>query len=160
MGRFTIVFLLLLCTYVSATAANDNCMKYVVTLVNSIRNQNFAALPISTIMYSGITTNNPGQMYECKYKSGADPFSYMLVSFKNTTNSVETFTGICVPSSCSKEDIEAALSIIKLKYYSVYDYPEEEESPDGLMIACAVILGIWVAILVVWSIILSCKEPL
>lgn len=159
MGRFTIALLLLLTLSSAAPTANESCMSFVNTLVKSIMNQNFATLPIATIMYSGITTNNPGQMYECEYKSGADPYQYMLVSFKNSTTNVETFTGICVPSSCKKEEIEAALSFLKIKYSNVYDYPEEEESPDGLMIACAVILGIWVTILVVWSIILSCKEP-
>ena len=116
MGRFTITLLLLLIASAAASAANETCMSFVNTLVKSIMNQNFAALPISTIMYSGITTNNPGQMYECEYKSGADPYQYMLVSFKNATNNVETFTGICVPSSCSKEEIEAALSFLKIKY--------------------------------------------
>jgi hypothetical protein len=124
MRRFTIVFLVLSLAVIIQSAENDNCMKYISTLVQSIVGQNYAALPIPTIMYSGITTNNPGQMYECEHKSGADPFEYMLVSFKNSTNNVETFTGICVPSSCSKEEVEAALSLLKIKYSSVYDYPE------------------------------------
>lgn len=40
-------------------------------------------------MYSGITTNNPGQMYECQHKTSiGDPYHYFLVSFKNNTNNV------------------------------------------------------------------------
>lgn len=77
-------------------------------------------------MYSGITTNNPGQMYECQHKTSiGDPYHYFLVSFKNNTNNVETFTGLCVPQKCKKEDVEAALQMIKVKYTAVYDYPED-----------------------------------
>lgn len=83
----------------------------------------------------------------------------MLVNFKNVTTSVETFTGICVPSSCSKEEVEAALNYMKIKYENVYDYPEEDRSIDGLSIACSVISGIWITVLTIWSIVLSCKEP-
>ena len=44
--------------------------------------------------------------------------------------------------------------VLKIKYDAVYDYPEETET-DGLMIACAVIAGIWIGVLVIWSIIIS-----
>lgn len=47
----------------STTAANSGCILYLKTLFSDLLNQNYAALPIPTIMYSGITTNNPGQMY-------------------------------------------------------------------------------------------------
>jgi hypothetical protein len=77
-------------------------------------------------MYSGITTNNPGQMYECEHKTPiGDPYQYLLVSYKNATNNVETFTGVCVPDSCSKEEVEVALQLLKIKYTNVYDYPKD-----------------------------------
>ncbi len=55
-------------------------------------------------------------------------------------------------------DVEAALQLLKIKYSVVYDYPADSET-DGLMVACAVIVGIWLAILIIWSIVLSCKGP-
>ena len=73
----------------AVNTANSGCTLYLRTLFESVLSQNYAALPLPTIMYSGITTNNPGQMYECEHKtSAADPFHYMLVNFKNVTTSV------------------------------------------------------------------------
>jgi hypothetical protein len=49
-------------------------------------------------MYSGITSNNPGQKYECEHKSDI-PCNYYLVDWVNETAGVETnsFTGLCIP---------------------------------------------------------------
>ena len=48
--------------------------------------------------------------------------------------------------------------MFKIKYSNVYDYPKDPET-DGLMVACAVFVGLWLAALVIWSIVLSCREP-
>ena len=61
MIKFPIILTLLLVA--SVTSSNSGCMTYIKTLLDSFVNQDYAALPIPTIMYSGITTNNPGQMY-------------------------------------------------------------------------------------------------
>ncbi|MCB0368946.1 MAG: hypothetical protein KDD45_05700 [Bdellovibrionales bacterium] len=61
MKGFEILILVLLA--VSATSKYSTCIEYIEALYKSIKNQDFAALPLPTIMYSGITTNNPGQMY-------------------------------------------------------------------------------------------------
>jgi hypothetical protein len=55
-------------------------------------------------MYSGITSNNPGQKYECEHTKGFQN-NYFLIDWKNSTNDLDIFTGICVPSFCSKEEI-------------------------------------------------------
>jgi hypothetical protein len=55
-------------------------------------------------MYSGITSNNPGQKYECEHLKGAQN-NYFLIDWRNTTSGLDVFTGICVPSFCSKEEI-------------------------------------------------------
>jgi hypothetical protein len=155
-SRLSIVLLVLL--LVGVSSSYTTCQEYIEAMSRSIFNQNYTALPLPTIMYSGITTNNPGQMYECEHKTSiGDPYHYFLVGFKNVTNNVETFTGICVPTKCQKEDIEAALHILKVKFSVVYDYADD--STDGLMVTCAVIVGLWLAVLTIWSIVLSCKEP-
>lgn len=55
-------------------------------------------------MYSGSSTNSPGQKYECENKTPPnDPYHYFLIGIKNTTVNVNTFMGICMPANCSKE---------------------------------------------------------
>jgi hypothetical protein len=100
-------------------------------------------------MYSGITTNNPGQFYECQH---TPTFSYYLVMIKNTTTNINSFTGICVPSQCSKEDMKIALDFWNCE---VYDF--KEDNSDVLADIGLVVLLTWITILIVWSIILSCK---
>lgn len=39
----------------------------------------------------------------------------------------------------------------------MYDYVEQPT--DGLMVLCAVFVGLWVSVLTVWSIITSCRQP-
>ena len=157
MCRFTILLLCLLA--VAVNSSSSSCLDYINALKGSIFNQDYTSLPLPTIMYSGITTNNPGQMYECQHKTMiGDPYHYFLVGFKNSTTNVETFTGICVPKKCQKEDVEVAMQFAKIKYEVVYDYPEDAGA-DGLVVVCAVFIGIWLGVLVLWSIILSCKEP-
>lgn len=56
------------------------------------------------VMYSGITSNNPGQKYECEHLKGAQN-NYFLIDWRNATSGLDVFTGICVPSFCSKEEI-------------------------------------------------------
>ena len=122
MCRFTIFLVCLLVASVSSSTST--CLEYILALKGSILTQDYAALPLPTIMYSGITTNNPGQKYECEHKTMiGDPYHYFLVGFKNSTNNVETFTGVCVPKKCQKEDVEVALQFAKIKYEVVYDYP-------------------------------------
>lgn len=124
MSRLTILSLAV--CMVAVSGSYSSCLEYIQTLKGSIFNQDFAALPLPTIMYSGITTNNPGQKYECEHKTSiGDPYHYFLVGFKNSTTNVETFTGVCVPKKCSKVDVEAALQLIKIKFSVVYEYPED-----------------------------------
>lgn len=47
--------------------------------------------------------------------------------------------------------------MLNIKEAKVYDYVDEPT--DGLMVACAVIIGAWIAVLVVWSIITTCRQP-
>ena len=58
---------------------------------------NFSSLPLPSIMYSGITNNNPGQMLECQEKN----YSYFLVTYNNATTLLDTFTGLCLPPECT-----------------------------------------------------------
>lgn len=113
-----------------------------------------ANLPLAVVMYSGITNNNPGQKYECE--NIAKNYSYYLADVKNTSNNIESFTGLCVPSICSKEDVEIALQSISINC-KVYDFPKDTPT-DLLLVACLVLVGVWVGALIIWSIILSCKE--
>lgn len=66
-----------------------------------------------------------------------------------------TFTGLCVPSECSAEDIEKALDFSHCK---VYDYPMPPKT-DALAVTGLVIISLWVAVLIVWSCVISFKEP-
>jgi hypothetical protein len=64
-----------------------------------------------------------------------------------------------MPAKCQKHDIEQVLvDYLKIKNAEVYDYPADPET-DGLLIACAVIVGIWVGVLVLWSAFVSFREP-
>jgi hypothetical protein len=54
------------------------------------------------VMYSGITSNNPGQKYECQHAKSATPYNYFLIDWKNDTSNIDTFTGLCVPEVCNK----------------------------------------------------------
>lgn len=79
---------------------------------------------------------------------------------KNTTFNVNTFMGLCLPRKCSKADIEKILiNDLKWKNIEVYDYPTES-STNGLLIACLVIVGIWVGVLVISSVWTSFNEPI
>ena len=112
---------------------------------------NISSIPLPSIMYSGITTNNPGQFYECQQQSN---FSYYLVTIKNTTTNINSFTGICVPEQCSKEDMKIALDFWNCE---VYDF--ESDDTDALATIGIVLLSVWVGVLVVWSVVISCREP-
>jgi hypothetical protein len=46
-------------------SATSLCKEYIQAVTNSALQMNISKIPIATIMYSGITTNNPGQKYEC-----------------------------------------------------------------------------------------------
>lgn len=109
------------------------------------------------VMYSGITSNNPGQMYECQHNKLGTPYNYFLVDWRNDSINLDTFTGLCVPEVCNKTEIEKAMQGF-VKNGKVYDYPADPET-DGLMVASAVIVGLWVVGLAVWSIVLSCRAP-
>ena len=63
-----------------------------------------------------------------------------------------------MPINCQKAEVEAALHYLNIKDFSVYDYPKKVKT-DGLLIASSVIINIWLLILIVWSIVLSCREP-
>ena len=110
-------------------------------------------------MYSGITANNPGQKYECEHALAPTRYNYFLVSMRNSTSNSDSFTGLCAPAVCDKPQIEEALQALSIKTSQVYDYPTDPPS-DPLFVLAAVIVGIWVGVLVIWSVIRSFKEPL
>lgn len=111
------------------------------------------------VMYSGITPNNPGQKYECEHTKLETPYNYFLVDWRNASTNIDTFTGICVPEVCNKTEIEKALQLLSVPSSKVYDYPADP-SADPLMVVSAVFVGLWVAALTIWSIVLSCRAPL
>ena len=81
--------LLVLVLLVGVNSSYNTCKEYIEALSKSIFQQDYTALPLPTIMYSGITTNNPRQMYECEHKTAlGDPYHYFLVGFKNATTSI------------------------------------------------------------------------
>lgn len=59
-----------------------------------------------------------------------------------------------MPSQCSREDMKIALDFWNCE---VYDFPETGK--DALAVIGLVILSIWLAILIIWSIVISCREP-
>ena len=144
-------FLMILLIMGAAWAQKTDCEKFVEKLISDIIDLNFKDLPLPSVMYSGITTNNPGQMEECRSAN----YSYYLVYLKNEDTDTNTFTGLCVPNQCSAEDIEMALQFLHCK---VYDFPDPPKN-DGLAITGAVIISLWLAILIVWSCVISFKEP-
>lgn len=126
--------------------------------MESVKKGDFSKVPLESIMYSGSTSNNPGQKYECEQKSSNNTFRYYLANWKNMTNDMELFTGLCVPQQCEKTDIEKALKDFGFHHSIVHDYPTDTPV-DGLMIAAAVIFGAWIVILVLSSLFQSIKEP-
>lgn len=90
---------------VSSLGQKTECDRYVEKLINDILDFKIAEIPLPSIMYSGKTANNPGQMEECQ----ASNYSYYLVFLKNITSRTESFTGLCMPNQCTASDIELAL---------------------------------------------------
>ena len=93
--------LVLMLLVATALAQKTDCEKFVEKLISDLVDFKFDDLPLPSLMYSGITTNNPGMMEECTDAN----FSYFLVSLKNENTSTNTFTGLCAPQQCSAEDI-------------------------------------------------------
>lgn len=110
-GVFLVWLLIVLCR-----SDPEGCQKFVDQLVNSIVTVNFSSIPPPSVMYSGITTNNPGQKLECE-EAG---FHYFLVSIHNSTVNSDVFTGICVSPECSREDIEVDLEFLDCKVYEFF----------------------------------------
>ena len=156
----TITLLYLILVIIQSTTAASLCQSYLKVFSPSLLTADLPEIPIPTLMYSGLATNNPGQKYECEHKTAPnDPFHYFLIGMKNTSINVNTFTGLCVPASCSKEQIETILiNEFKFKNIQVYDYPTETSS-NGLLVTSWVILGIWIGVLVISSVWASFKEP-
>ena len=103
MNNILLTLLTIIFLFSFAHSATSLCKDYIQAVTTSAMQMNISKIPIATIMYSGITTNNPGQKYECEHKTPiSDPYNYFLIGFKNTTNNVNTFTGLCVPSQCTK----------------------------------------------------------
>jgi hypothetical protein len=111
------------------------------------------------VMYSGITSNNPGQKYECEHTKLDTPYNYFLIDWRNATSNLDTFTGVCVPDVCNKTEIEKAMQMLSIKTSKVYDYPASPPT-DPLMVFSAVVVGLWAVALTIWSIVLSCKSPM
>lgn len=79
-------------------------------------NFNLMNLPLPVIMYSGISTNNPGQFKECNNAH----FNYYLIYMQNKTQGMDIFTSVCMPKQCSAKDVEEALAAFVIS--TVYDY--------------------------------------
>lgn len=144
---------LLLSILIMSLGQQTDCEKYVEKLIQDIIDFNIADLPLASIMYSGITTNNPGQMEECMNSVNN---SYYLVEIKNSSQP-STYTGLCVPAECTVEDIEIALEFWHCQVYDYPDYPGR--SMDALAIVGLVVIAMWLTILIVWSCVLSFKQP-
>ena len=156
-------YILLLCLILfitQTTSAAPPCQSYLKMFSPSLLTADLPDIPIPTLMYSGLATNNPGQKYECEHKTAPnDPYHYFLIGMKNTSINVNTFTGLCVPARCTKEQIETILiNDFKFKNIQVYDYPAEPAT-DGLLLTSWIILGIWIGVLVISSLWASFKEP-
>lgn len=108
---------------------------------------------VPTIIYSGITTNNPGQFKECRDEN----YSYFMLYFDNTSLSEKTYTGACLPNVCNADNLKETLIYFNITNADVYDYPADE-GIDGLAITGTVIIGLWISVLVVWSCVVSFKE--
>lgn len=134
------------------------CDQIIMEIIASVKSGDISKVPIPSVMYSGITSNNPGQKYECEHKTGNVSYNYYLVDWTNHTTNTEVFTGLCVPKQCTREDIQRAVTLLSIKNSNVYDYPEDAKV-DGLMVGCTVVVGLWVAVLTLWSIYLSIMEP-
>lgn len=76
-----------------SSAQKTICEQIILEPVKDIMKLNFSSLPLPSIMYSGITNNNPGQMMECQDKN----YSYFLVYYNNATTLLDTYTGLCLP---------------------------------------------------------------
>ena len=100
-----IIALLSMLLFVAHTSPTESlCQTSLKMLSPSLKTFDLPNLPIFSLMYSGFSTNSPGQKYECENKTPPnDPYHYLLVSIKNTTVNVNTFMGICMPANCSKE---------------------------------------------------------
>ena len=71
---------------------------------------------------------------------------------------MDTFTGLCMPKECNAADVQHALQILNVTNAIIYDYPKEVAS-DGLLTTSWVVVGIWLGVVILWSIVLSCREP-
>jgi len=96
--NFAIVALLLVA--VSCLENSQSCQDLIAEIVKKAKEKDFSAIPLESIMFSGITSNTLGQRHECEMKKGPSKFSFFLVSWKNTTNGMDLFTGLCVPQQC------------------------------------------------------------
>ena len=95
-----VMWALLLCgVLVSAvdTGKDKNCNQIIMEIIESVRKGDISKLPLPSVMFSGITANNPGQKYECEHKTGNASYNYYLVDWTNHTNNLDAFTGVCVP---------------------------------------------------------------
>ncbi len=111
---------------------------------------NLQDIPLPTVIYSGITTNNPGQKYECENSN----YNYYLASMHNHPTRTSYFSSLCISDQCTQNDIEVALEFADATVYAF----SGTSKYDGLAIAGFVIVGVWATILTFWSIFLSCRE--
>lgn len=71
-----------ICTLIVAAISqpkSDACDKFIDELLDELMSQNLTKPSIPTIIYSGVTPNNPGQMKECKDVN----YSYYLIYASN-----------------------------------------------------------------------------
>lgn len=145
--RLALVFLLLLTVQGQIT----ECSAYVEKLINDILDFKITALPIPSLMYSGTTTNDPGQLDQCL----ASNYSYYLVFIKNTTSMLEWYTGLCIPSECLASDIEIALEFLHCRVYEV----EHLKKIDTVAQVGGIVVLAWLALLFGCSCYISLSHP-
>lgn len=136
----------------SITAQSPECQSWIEQLVKDIMNLDISKVPLPSIMYSGINPNSPGQQYECLNTTG---YLFYMVFITNATTEANTYTGLCIPNNCTREDIETVLQPLNAKVYEM----KEEADLDGWAITGLVALCGWLLVLIVSSIYASCMEP-
>lgn len=132
----------------NSTDTSNPCEKFINDYIKNMTTGKISHL--NTLVYSGFTTNNPGQYKECLDQK----YNYFLIYFNNQTDVFRTYTSVCLPKVCNQDNLQAALKSYNV---TVYGYDQETET-DGLAVTGLVIISLWSAVLIVWSCVVSFKE--
>jgi len=89
-------------TLLASAFCSQKCEEYIADLIHN----RFLTLKNTTILYSGLAINNPGQMEECQQAQ----FNYFLIYLPNKPPQLTAFTGLCIPSDCDQQDVQEQVS--------------------------------------------------